>query len=334
LIGLRAVSPSRSIIIAAFVVCAALIGVAAWRLPASSRDPTPPTPAPSIAPRTDGADRSSRSPTDRSDVPLPARVAGWYDAAYDLNGDGVIDLVEERAAKGAPSGEIDPIARWDTDGDGTISEAEKAAAEAAIRERREREMLAAYDLDADGVLSDAEREAMNAPKREAAERQRAWELAFYDTDGDGVLSPGEERAMRERREALVQQVERAMVERFDGDQDGVLSRPEQEAALRTLVREFEDLRLALAVDTDADGVADGRDLIEWARRVREGAAGADLNADGAVDALDVEWAREAIEIASTRPGDPAWEAAMLELKGGALLSPPPPGGPVGPAQGP
>lgn len=235
-------------------------------------------------------------------------------AALDTDGDGMMSEVERRAGRRAQF-ELEQrvledlgarvlLPRFDLDRDGALSAAERASAGAG------------YDADGDGVVSDEEwaRAGLAAGERayERVDEAMKAELPAsrpiadpsaeaFDLDGDGRMDAEETRAWHDAviaaRRAVDSERYRAVARDRDLNGDGSVDAAEWLRFTASLsARVTREISVSL-VDADRDGVVSQADVEAFRGWYQAGAARADVNLDGVIDASDlrlvVELARAA-----------------------------------------
>lgn len=232
-------------------------------------------------------------------------------ARFDTDGDGVLSPEEEAAAEAGfqnmamsafqPAMELMSLHTLDADGDGFVTDAERAAAGDGAR-----------DFDGDGEISDGERQmaAMSTVGPVMMRVMSAVEgdgggiggpdsdlsMDQFDFDGDGEYSDDEVDAFREARSAEIQtwreQYEQARLERDlnqnDLNSDGVIDLDERRLAINASRQRGNEALVMVRYDGDGDGAIGQTELQDFTRWYRDGAPRADANADGVVDASDLQ----------------------------------------------
>jgi Ca2+-binding EF-hand superfamily protein len=261
-----------------------------------------------IAPSSGAAPENPRG----ADLAVPDRVAGDGDDVEDRPRRGERDwrsrerLSPEEFAERFQSRRdrfSRMMARYDADGDGVLSEAEREELRRSMRatwqERMIERMTPRFDADGDGVLSDDERLEAEAEMEARAMEWRIRMQERFDTDGDGQISDDEQRAAQQQfRRGGPQSPE--MIQRYDRDGDGELNLDESYAAYLERFDQRQRQQFVSEYDLDADGSVDATDLESFLTRYRESDPATDVNGDGVLNQMDVDQFRD---LMMTQPSD-------------------------------
>tara|TARA_R110002073_G_scaffold336260_2_gene531475 strand:- start:25337 stop:26278 length:942 start_codon:yes stop_codon:yes gene_type:complete len=206
---------------------------------------------------------------------------------FDLDGDGILSDLEKMAMGLQLRKEW--MEKYDLDGDGDISPEEMEAfqVEQFINSERGQAMMRQFDADGDGILNATEEAALRERLAEMEEEKRLEDIAEYDTDQDGVLSDAERRVQRqEQRQYWANAMENA-VQNHDRDGDGELNIEESQDAWDAWIDQQSINEFVNRYDANNDGTMGSSDYTEFLSNYTAGDLSADVNRDGAINALDL-----------------------------------------------
>jgi Ca2+-binding EF-hand superfamily protein len=148
------------------------------------------------------------------------------------------------------------LAAYDANGDGLLDPDEVRKAIARVKAQWKQARISRFDTDGDGTLNQEERQAMGQSYRQDASGMQDWALRRFDLDGDGQLNQDEKAVMKEMRQSFQATMKRLADRVMDANGDGEITKLEKASVAMAWSQEGSLLILKAQDWIDADSDAE------------------------------------------------------------------------------